>query len=78
MSKSEQKRICVQSECAVRDELRSRLDVKEKELQKYKDVAEAAKPFLSGDVVDETCGTIPLMEALEKALNQLEGGSDGS
>jgi len=32
MSKSEQKRICVQSECAVRDELRSQLDAKDKEI----------------------------------------------
>jgi len=37
VSKSEQKRICVQSECAVRDELRSLLDAKDKEIAKLKD-----------------------------------------
>jgi len=40
VSKSEQKRICVQSECAVRDELRSQLDAKEKELQKHKEIVD--------------------------------------
>jgi len=43
VSKSEQKRICVQSECAVRDELRSQLDIKDKrikELEKQRDYFE--------------------------------------
>jgi hypothetical protein len=33
---------------------------------------EAAKPFTSGDVVTETSGTIPLMEALERAIHEAE------
>lgn len=32
MSKSEHKRICVQSKCAVRDELRSQIEAKDKEI----------------------------------------------
>jgi hypothetical protein len=32
----------------------------------------AAKPFTSGDVVDETSGTIPLMEELRKAIEAAE------
>jgi hypothetical protein len=32
----------------------------------------AAKPFLSGDVVDETTGTIPLMQALQDAITAAE------
>lgn len=31
---------------------------------------EASMTFTSGDTVDETCGTIPLMELLEDAINQ--------
>ena len=33
-----------------------------------KELIEAAKPFLSGDVVDETSGTILLIERLEQAI----------
>ena len=33
---------------------------------------EHAKPFLSSDVVDETRGTIPLMEDLKKAIEAIE------
>jgi hypothetical protein len=36
----------------------------------------AAKPFTSGDVVDETSGTIPLMEALQKAIDAAEKAID--
>ena len=32
----------------------------------------AAKPFLSGDVVDETTETIPLMQALQDAITAAE------
>lgn len=31
---------------------------------------EAAEPFTSGDIVDETGGTLPLMRALEEAIEQ--------
>lgn len=40
-----------------------------KELRK---LIEAARPFLSGDTVTETCGTIPLMNKLEKAIEAAE------
>jgi len=33
MGKSEQKRICIQSKCIVRDELRQQLDSKDKDIQ---------------------------------------------
>ncbi len=39
---------------------------------KIKELIEAAKPFLSGDVVDETSGTIPLMDRLENAIDAVE------
>jgi hypothetical protein len=42
-----------------RDQLRAQINV----------LREAATPFTSPDVVDETSGTIPLMDALEKALS---------
>ena len=41
-----------------------------------KELIESAKPFLSGDVVDETCGTIPLMDRLEKAIEAVEAQED--
>lgn len=41
------------------------------------DLIAAAKPFTSGDVVDETSGTIPLMEALRKAIEQMQKRLDG-
>jgi len=44
VSKSEQKRICAQSECAVRDELRSQLDIKDKRI---KDLEDALKFLLT-------------------------------
>ena len=34
------------------------------------ELVQAAIPFLSGDTVDETCGTIPLMDRLEEAIKQ--------
>ncbi len=36
------------------------------------ELIEAATPFLSSDIVDETCGTIPLMNRLELAINNLK------
>ena len=33
-----------------------------------RELIEAVEPFNSGDIVDETSGTIPLMERLEKAI----------
>ncbi len=42
-----------------RDQLRAQINV----------LREAATPFTSPDVVDETSGTNPLMDALEKALS---------
>ena len=35
----------------------------------YRELVDAAKPFTSADTVDETSGTIPLMEALSDALD---------
>lgn len=32
----------------------------------------AAKPFTDGNIVDETSGTIPLMEELRKAIEAAE------
>lgn len=37
-----------------------------------KELIDAAKPFLSGDIVVETSGTIPLMERLEEAIERAE------
>jgi len=87
MSKSEQKRICVQSECAVRDELRNQLDIKgerikelEKELQKYKDAVDASVN-LYDNRLGWSDGRNPYVhpefwDTLKEALNQLEGGSE--
>ena len=36
------------------------------------DLIESARPFLDGNVVDETTGTLPLMEKLEQAINKTE------
>ncbi len=36
------------------------------------ELIDAAKPFTSGDIVDETTGTIPLMERLERAIDEAE------
>ena len=44
----------------------------DKELILVNNLIEAAKPFLSGDVVDELTTTIPLMEELEKSINELQ------
>ena len=38
----------------------------------FKEIVEASKPFLSSDNVDETSGTIPLTERLEKVIEQIE------
>ena len=35
-----------------------------------KELIEAAQPFTSGDTVDETDGTIPLMDRLEAAITK--------
>jgi hypothetical protein len=37
----------------------------------------AARPFISADVVDETTGTIPLMEELASAIEQAESALAG-
>ena len=34
------------------------------------ELIQAAEPFLSGDIVDKTSGTIPLMGRLKKAILQ--------
>jgi len=39
-----------------------------------RELIEAAEPFLSPDVVDETTGTIPLMIRLEYAIKEIKGG----
>ena len=46
--------------------------MKEQDKKILRDLIEAARPFTSGDVVDETCGTMPLMEALENAIEQAQ------
>lgn len=38
-------------------------------------LSQAAKPFLSGDIVDETGGTIPLMKALREAIESTPGAA---
>jgi hypothetical protein len=38
---------------------------------------EAARPFTSGDVVDETTATIPLMAELQAAIDAAEAALDG-
>ena len=40
--------------------------------QTIKRLIEAAKPFTSGDVVDELSSTIPLMDELEEAIAEAE------
>jgi hypothetical protein len=42
------------------------------EAQKIAELIEAAKPFLSADVVDETSGTIPLTQKLAAAIDAAE------
>lgn len=37
-----------------------------------RELIESARPFTSGDTVDETCGTIPLMARLKKAIEAAE------
>jgi hypothetical protein len=41
------------------------------------ELIEAAKPFTSGDVVDETTGTIPLMTVLQAAIDAAETALSG-
>lgn len=41
-------------------------------LKALEKLATASRPFLSGDVVDETSGTIPLMRELEQAIEEAE------
>ena len=52
------------------------LDDLHAEIRRLKDLlkrlAEAAEPFTSGDTVDETSGTIPLMCTLEDVLEEVE------
>jgi hypothetical protein len=40
-------------------------------LEKCRNLIDASKPFISTDVVVETCGTIPLIDRLEKAIAEL-------
>jgi len=42
------------------------------ELKIIKELIEASKPFTGDDVVDETCGTVPLMIRLEEAIKEAE------
>ena len=42
-------------------------------IEVLRELIRAAKPFLDDTVVDETAGTIPLLEALEKAIEKAEG-----
>jgi hypothetical protein len=42
------------------------------EIQTIRRLVEAAKPFLSPDVVTETSGTIPLMERLEEVITEVK------
>ena len=44
----------------------------EKEIDILRALIEACRPFTSGDVVTETSGTIPLIEALEDAIESAE------
>ena len=37
-----------------------------------RELIEAARPFTSGNTVDETSGTIPLMERLSEAIRNAE------
>lgn len=37
-----------------------------------KELRDAAEPFTSGDIVDETEGTEPLMERLEAAIKRVD------
>lgn len=37
-----------------------------------KELRDAAEPFTSGDIVDETVGTEPLMERLEIAIRRID------
>jgi hypothetical protein len=57
---------------ALMDRLRKSLgamfNMKHEELNVLEALIEAAKPFTDGSIVDETCGTIPLMEALASAI----------
>lgn len=53
---------------------RDRLKARVSELADVLDrLADAATPFTDGRIVDETSGTMPLMEELADALNFAEG-----
>lgn len=41
-----------------------------------RELIEAARPFTSGDTVDETSGTIPKMDRLEQAIDDAEKLTD--
>jgi hypothetical protein len=47
-------------------------NMNEAERKAVLELIEAAKPFLDGNIVDETCGTIPLMNRLEAAIDAIE------
>lgn len=37
------------------------------------ELIDAARPFTSSDIVDETTGTIPLMDRLDNCIKRAEG-----
>lgn len=41
-------------------------------IEELKELIDAARPFTSGDIVDELCATVPLMERLESAIKAAE------
>lgn len=42
------------------------------QLQAITELIEAARPFLDTNIVDETSGTLPLMDRLKQAIEQAE------
>ena len=41
-------------------------------IQAVKELLDAAKPFINDDIVTETTGTIPLVERLESAVEEID------
>ncbi len=41
-------------------------------IEVIKELRDAAEPFISGNIVDETEGTEPLMERLEAAIKRVD------
>ena len=61
MSESEQKRICTQSDCAVRDELRSQITIKDARISELKEEIKEWKKATG---------------VMESIINELEAGED--